>query len=426
MADVKKKDIELVTNALEDFFKYSLQIKNFNVTDFKNFMENIFGKASYREFIENNQSNILIMHDYGVGDFIMITGAVREIRRLYPAAHITLTVRENSLSVAECCPYVDEIILNERQFENTGDIADFYEWDVNLARKLLCRRFDVCYAFTNYDDSALLMYMSGAKTRIARKIKKSALYSELATFPIPAIFAHNADCFMFFIECVIHSRVANRELEVWYTPLDFGVARSFISEIDIPIYALCMGGTAPKRHYPPEKYAVLAEMILSNEDAVIAIVGGGQADLNSAQIFKNSLPENCRKKIIDLTDKLTYRQSAALLSFSNMYIGNDTGTMHIAAAVNCPVLEPNCCGANLPYQELRIVQSCSPYHVPGVVVQPKYALPECAENEVYETFGCRADTPHCITQIEPETLYEGFKILKKRVEEKIIETLYIN
>ena len=167
-------------------------------------------------------------------------------------------------------------------------------------------------------------------------------------------------------------------------------------------------------------------MILSEENATFVILGGGRADLNSAKIFKKALDKNYRDNVIDLTDKLTYRQSAALLSFCNMYIGNDTGVMHAATAFKCPVLTPNCCGADLPHQELRIVQGCSPYRVPSVIVQPASALPECDANQPYDTFGCRSKVPHCITQIEPQTLFNGFKLLQERILQNLFAPIYIS
>ena len=165
-------------------------------------------------------------------------------------------------------------------------------------------------------------------------------------------------------------------------------------------------------------------MILAEENVNFVILGG-RDDLKSAKIFKKALPKNYSGSIIDLTDKLTYRQSAALLSLCDVYIGNDTGIMHAAAAVKCPVLTPNCCGADLPHQELRIVQGCSPYRVPSVIVQPARALPECDAEKPYDTFGCRAKIPHCITQIEPQTLFKGYQLLKERCAQNLMEPLYI-
>jgi len=428
LSDVKQEDMELVTNALTDFFNHASQAKNFTLSELKNFMEKIFKQAGYREISDDVRNNILIIHDYAVGDFILITGVIREIRRLYPYAHITLMVHPHSLSMAECCPYVDEVILYDAKYTDRNNIAQFYLTAVESARELLTRRIDVCYAFTNYADSAFLMYISGAKTRIVRQFPKSSdvydAYAQFSNIVIPLSFVHNADCFMFFVECILHARVFNRELEAWFTPYDLNVAKKFLGDVSLPTYALCMGSTSLRRHYPPEKYAALVEMILAEENVNFVILGGHE-DLKSAKIFKKALPKNYSGSIIDLTDKLTYRQSAALLSLCDVYIGNDTGVMHAAAAVKCPVLTPNCCGADLPHQELRIVQGCSPYRVPCVIVQPAHALPECDAEKPYDTFGCRAKIPHCITQIEPQTLFKGYQLLKERCAQNLMEPLYI-
>ena len=82
-----------------------------------------------------------------------------------------------------------------------------------------------------------------------------------------------------------------------------------------------MGGGDLNKHYPPEKYAKLLEMILTEEPTVnFIILGGGQEDLKSAAIIKNVAPTIYDKKIIDLTNKISYRQSAAVLNFCKVLL----------------------------------------------------------------------------------------------------------
>lgn len=375
------------------------------------------------------------MHDDGVGDFMLTTAAIREIRRIYPDAYIALTVFPRSLSMAECCPYIDELLLCLPSNADWENIPSFYLWAVDFAKILLRQRFDICYCFSHYGYSAFLMYMSGAKIRISRNFfvenknfKNTVynIYSFLSTDSVSNTYLHEANRFLALIEHVLHARVTNRDLEAWYTPFDLNVAKMILINVQRPIYALCMGATSLTRHYPPEKYAKLIEMILYEDSTVsIAILGGGIDDAKSAEIFKNALDERFYNRVLNFTNRLTYRQSAAVLSMCAMYIGNDTGTMHIAAAVKCPVLEPNCCPADLPNQNSRHSRLNSPYNVPSVLVQPKNALPECIFDNSYNGTGCRAEIPHCITQIAPETIFKGFHILKERIAQNKIEPLYI-
>ena len=102
-----------------------------------------------------------------------------------------------------------------------------------------------------------------------------------------------------------------------------------------------------------------------------------------------------------------------------MYIGNYTGTMHVAAAVKCPILAVHCFPTDLYSDSWVDSEMFSPYKVPSVVVQPVHALDGCKVNSPYWHIGCRSANPHCITQIEPETLFKGFHLLKEKIAKKI-------
>ena len=371
----------------------------------------------------------MIIQDSAVGDFVLTSGAVREIRRLYPNAYIEMVIYPRCQNIAEKCPYVDEIVSKDRPYPNWNHPAFFYMHNVEFAERLLKRRFDVCYSFGHYMDSNFLMYMSGAKTRITFDLNNTPyeIFNCLATHPIKIAPQHYVESRMSIIDDVLHSPVANRDIEVWYTEEDLKIAKSLLNGVSRPIYALCMGGTFAKKFYPPEKYTKLVKMILNEEPtATFILLGGGDEDLKSAETFKSNLPEKLLKNVIDLTNKFTYRQNAAVLSMCEMYIGNDTGALHEAAAVKCPILTVNCFSLDLPNKEKSIPKTYAPHHVTSVVIQPKHALPECAVNEPYDSYGCRADRPHCITQIDPETIFKGFHLLKDRIAKNLIEPLYIS
>lgn len=434
-----KENVSAVVNGLAKFFDHMIQTGSFNLNEFVNFMEPIFKAEGYRDADKNIRGrNILILTEGGAGDFISTTGAIRELRRLYPDARITLSVHPRTQNLAECCPYVDELLFDP-QDAPSQNIFEIYKLNLRTVANLLEQRIDICFAFAIHPNTPLLAYMSGARIRmmvVNHEISKRVLNKNfpiahlirLAThlFPCSIHGGHHVDDAFAMLENLLHLPIVNRKLEIWYTPADVAVAKSLINKASAPLYALCMGGSGQNKHYPPEKYARLLEMILREEPtATFVILGGGKADLKSAEAIKTIAPQIYANNIVDLTGKITFRQSAAILSFCDMYIGNDNGAMHIAAAMNCPVLEPNCFSADLPLHSTDIPQCWYPYGVPSVVVKPKHALPECKNPPRY-SFGCKALFPHCITQIEPETLLKGFHMLKERVAEKITEPLYIH
>ena len=429
-------DKQIVLDALKNFYNHMAEVQYFNLDEFLNFMEPKFSEAGYRT--AGDVKNILLIHDSGIGDFILMTGAIREIRKIYPNSKIKLVTHQNDSSLVDCCPYVDEIILNARTTD-WKNFLEVYAWNLEIAEKLLTEKIDLCYSFTYFISSPLLMYMSGAVKRVSYFFERDENSSggiglpslnDLATVSVPRYFCgvHNVDINFSLIGYGREKILTNRTPEVWCKNSDVRTAKNFLGDVSKKFYALCMGGTHPRKHYPPEKYAELVKMILAEEyDANFIIFGGGESDKNSAEILKNILGEKiCAEKIIDLTNKLNYRETVAALSFCKFYIGNDTGVMHIAAAVNCPVLVTFAFPADLPENIENAPKRFHPYGVPCVVVQAEHALKECKKNEPYTHYGCRvADTPHCITQITPKTLFKGFQILKSQTDKKFAEPIFI-
>lgn len=385
------------------------------------------------------QNNILIVHDMGIGDFIVVSGAIREIRRLYPNDYITLLIKPNMLNLAELCPYVDEVLVY-------GGFVFYLPQYIEIIARLLERHFDICFNFGHTQETIFLSYMCGANLRITHNrincdITKNyapmlpggttqIIAENLSNIVVPRFKfgSHVADTAFALVDNIVHSPCKNRELEIWYSPFEFAQAKEILKNAPGKIYALCMGGSGLKKHYPPEFYAKVAEMILNEyPNATFVILGGGQNDLISAEIFIKNLNTQYHKNILNLVNKLNFRQSGAVLKLCNMYIGNDTSTVHTAAAVKCPVLTPNCFPLDISgaYAD-DIPRIYRPYRVPSVVIQPKHALAGCSDDKKRNQYGCISDKPHCITQIKPETMFEGFKILQQRIAEKNIEPLFIS
>ena len=444
---------EIVT-ALENYLKNIIRTKSFSIGALKNLVEPKFIECGYRTAPKLGDAlNVLIIHDAAIGDFVLLSGAIREFRRIYPAAHITLMVNNGSLPLAEHCPYVDEIIVNDQRYQANA-FNELYAWNLEMAKKLLTRHYHICYAFVHRPNTPLLVYMSGANIRIAHNyddvsrafvigydtpkepnafhsgiLFKSTLEGLMTKLlPMFKYGNHFVDTHFSFIDNALYLPVENRELELWYTALDATKAQELIKTARRPLYALAMGGRELRKHYPPEKYARLVEMILAEDSAAtFVILGAGKDDLHSAQILKENLDEKIfNERILNLTGKTNYRQSAAILNFCEMYIGNDTGIMHVAAAAKCPILTPNCFPADLPTNKFDYVRFFSPYKVPSVVVQPAHALPECAVNKPYHQYGCHSKNPHCITQIAPEVLFNGYHLLKEKIAKKNFNPTYIS
>lgn len=130
--------------------------------------EQEFKRQGYREKVEGVE-NILIVRLDAIGDIILTSGFIREVRKNFPQAHITLIVTPLVVPMVEFCPYVNEVIALDRKplfgnfVETLERIAVFCR--DNLWRKKFSIAFSPRWDFDTLP-ALLTAWLSGARERI--------------------------------------------------------------------------------------------------------------------------------------------------------------------------------------------------------------------------------------------------------------------
>ena len=407
---VEEKNYLLALNGLKKFVAISKEKKRFSMMDLKSFMEPIFWEAGYREsyaYRYDTQVNILIVVTGGVGDIIISSATIRETRRLYPNAYITLCVPQYCLVVVENCPYVNEIV-GISEFVDFNHAMSRLVSQMKVAITLLRRRYHLAFALCNNNESVaeLTCYMSGAE------IIKSNIYAERGRM-------HQVDVDLSVLESITSTPVSNRKMEVWTSDNSMTYASKLIKTIGGQKYcAVCIGGAQKKKQYPPQQYAKLLRRILT-EESIIFFILGGKDEKHQSNIIKEDLKEHA----VDLTGT-TLDEAAAILKYCDYCITNDTSSLHIASALGVPILQIHCFPVDLNPYSYNILDVFYPYNqlAPSVTIQPEHVLPECSYSK--DAYGCIADRPHCIATITPEKAFEAFKVLKQRIKDGLLEPFY--
>lgn len=428
-----------------DIYKQEIQRSHYFVAeDFIRLLEPIFIRHGYRTNMPEQPKNILVLHDAGVGDFINLSPCLRAIRQHYPEAHIVLVIFPRALALAEACPYVDEVITNSRQC-NWNDFMSLYEWNQSFVEKLLPYHFDLAFIFPHYGSGVMLAYLSGAKQRVAydiSRVQKSSFWAGIIPYETMVPFinkpvtyqrknVHAPERYMGVLEAYWGEKVSKRSLEVWCFPADIEKADMVLADWlteGYPFYAVIMGGEALCNHWPPEKYAQLVCMLQADYPAMcFVLLGGGSQDEQEVRRFLNAYRElgGEEKRIKNLVGQLTYRESAAVMERAEAYIGNDTGNMHLAAALEKPVLMPCCYPAEYSIGPDDTPTVFSPWKVPAVFIQPAYALADCRPKRS-EHGCCHLMEVHCIDQIDVSAMRKGFELLREQCLKESDSTLYVN
>lgn len=417
-----------VYKALMDFYESHKGTK-FIPRQLKEHMEPVFKEVGMRQEQDpKRQQHILVVRDDAAGDFVLFSPFLRELRRIYPTAHITLFVSDRNEQLARCCPYVDNIIVKDFDREY-GTIWELFPMLArHAAEHFVPLHFDLAFAgrLGIKAVGVLMMYMGGAARRVSytqvrldtsgRRIDNGWDALLDVTVPLLWVMQSDADRDLYLLEYLLQLPIANRQLELWTLTAEQEAAREaaapLLNQKHIKRLYTVMPCTSEKfREWPVERFIELLKVIMKREKDLGLVLMGSKSDMPRTEAVARAFPG----RAISLAGKLPFRVSAEVVGLTEKYIGDDTALMHIAAAKHVPVLTTFPFPAELGLQPLSVPVRFQPYHVPAViVVPPKAAGPKC--NAGHGT-GCTAQEPHCILGITVEKMLEGYKYLNKNIQE---------
>lgn len=319
---------------------------------------------------------ILIIRLSAIGDVVRTLPALRALRHTFPAAYIAWVVEENAQDLLEGQPDLNHLFIFKRKkwskgiigvhnFLNTSkEVFDFF-------RKLREKHFDLVLDFHGIFKSGLIGFLSGAPLRVgfSRHYVKELNYLfnnyhiALKTDAISRI-ERNLN-FIRFLD--IHCD--NQEAIIPITDEDRHAINDFFTERGLgehtPLLAI-HPGTSQKTLYKRWNiscYATLADKLIEKLHAKI-IWTWGPGELETAEAIVEQM--NHESTIACKTGNL--RQLAEIFRRSDLFVGSDSGPMHIASFVKTPVVViygPTDPVVNAPYKNnphivLRKDLPCSP------------------------------------------------------------------
>ncbi len=276
---------------------------------------------------------ILLVNLAGLGDIVMMTPAVRAIKAAYPDASLELLTIDRSRELAEGLRGIDKIYSVPITYRFMGPRALFAFF--SALSELRRARFD---ALVNF--SLVSSYAGLLKTRLINFIVKPALASCRALKGLGA--AGDFTAYEEFIEkqsevaltakLLAPLGLAPRDLYIGYEPsleerkkVSLDIAGRGLS--GRPVIGLNPGAFRPSRRWPLKKWKDLAALLLEKYPRALVIVTGSPAEKGLAEELKLS------DRVFPAAGLYSVRENAALYGLMDVFITNDTGPMHIAAAV---------------------------------------------------------------------------------------------
>lgn len=369
-----------------------------------------------RQYDPHSVKSILLTRVDGLGDLVLLSPLVREIRALWPKAHITLVVDQRFTSFVEQCPYVNEVIgFNERGSKYARLFSGPARAYKLSKQRLWQRKFDLAIS-PRWDldtrHAAVLNFLSlptyhfGFSETVSRR--KRALNRSLDTLFTHVIASkpgvrHEIERNAEVLAALGGNPARVHTPEIWLSDSDRSYARQVLAKYGItsrqPLIALGIGATEAKRRWPIERFSALAEWLVETYGAKILVVGDS-VDACTAEHMRPILGT----AMINQAGVCTVRQSASLMPFCNAFIGNDSGPMHLAAAAGIPVIELSCHPESAPEDHINSPHRYAPLSRCVQILQPAPLSNECRS-------GCNDSEAHCILNLRLSDVKEAFNEL---------------
>ena len=374
------------------------------------------GRRGYGDRIDLERvQNVLIVRLDEIGDMVLTAPLLRHVRQPMPKAWITLVTRPAVSNLVARCPYIDELLTFDAGSPGLARGPRLMRRALKFARaNLRYRNYDLAILprfDADFSAATFVAYFSGAPWRIGfsehateDKQRANRGHDRLLTHIVDADGTqHEAER---SIQLARHlgSRSDDSHLELWLDSADQAVADSVLAPCNGrrtgPFVALGPGAAHRQRRWPVERFVELGRWLISQHDAQLVIVGGPD-DSDVAHALQSGLGDT---HTVNAAGRTTLRQTAALLARCDVYIGNDSGPMHIAAGAQTDVIELSCYPIGSADDHARSPKRFGPWGVSSRVLQPQAATAPCQEI-------CLADEAHCILGIGVEQVCQAVDAL---------------
>ena len=325
----------------------------------------------------------MILRWGGIGDFLLTLPAIAALRQHFRNAHFAIMGSKSTLDLAASPAYADELLLFD--WAVASDQQEVREAGrVGMMQKLQQFNFIINYHpsgpvngllndcgvnYLNFEDEAFLRDRKHASEHFCDLVRSIAAD---AVFPRPRVY------------------LSSEERRF---------ARIFLQEHGVNwrndgIVAVHVGSSDPRKRWFPDRYREVIQAIVAGGVQVLLLSGPGDDDV--VRLVYEGAP---REKIF-LLRGLPIRKVAAIIELSMLFLGNDSGLMHLASAVGIPII--SLFGPSDPV-------TWGPIGSRNVVV-----VGDCPEVDLHAAV-CRACIPQkCLDAIKTEDM---IRLVKERLKD---------
>ncbi len=273
----------------------------------------------------------------------MTTAAMRALKQARPGRRITLLTSPAGAPIAPLLPDIDDVIVYDAPWMKATQPRADSTPEFRMAERLRAGRFDAAVIFTVYSQnplpSAFLCYLADVPLRLAHCHENPyQLLTDWVLDPEPAREVRHEVRRQLDLVATVGCRAADERLSLRVLPSARRRVTALLRALGLdrtrPWLLVHPGATAPSRRYAPEGFAQVAKRLVLDEGWQVVFTG---------TLPERPLIEGIRQAMgtrsCSLAGDVGLAELVALVAEAPLLLSNNTGPVHIAAAVGTPVVD---------------------------------------------------------------------------------------
>ena len=345
-----------------------------------------------------NPKNIIVRMPNWIGDLVMATPILADLRQAYPDASITVMVLEKIGALLEADPSLNELFYFSRVKKAHRRVSER-----NIVEKLRDGHYDLGILLTNSFSSAWRFWQGKVKHKIGfRGEGRSLFLDHPVSFPAKRKTQHLVLTYKALLEPlgIPVSTVAPRlYLKEGAIQAAWDLVKRFDIGSDAKIIGINPGAAyGSAKCWLPERFREVAKQLIEKDPSHVVLFFG---DLSHKELI-NEICASLPARAINLAGQTDLQSLASLISICSVFLTNDSGPMHIADSLGVPLVA--LFGSTDPI-------ATGPYRQSKHVMQKKVPCSPCFKRV------CPIDFP-CMKGLTVEAVFE--KVMKVLTEEESV------
>jgi len=318
---------------------------------------------------------ILIVRTDRLGDVVLSTPVIKAVRDACPGSFIAMMVTPYTREIVDGNPYLDETVIfdKERYRGVAGTLA--------CARMLARQRFDTAIVLHPVIRIHLILFLAGIRRRIGYDRKWGFLLTQRLPHTKQAGARHEIE---YNLDILAGAGIpaAGRKLFIPVRENDRCSVAAVLADNGVKdgerVVVLHPGASCRSKRWPAQRFAEVADRLAEQGIPKVVIAASAQ-DKACGELIAHE----ARSGVTDLSGDLSVGELAALLERASLLISNDSGPVHMAAAVGVPVIA--LFGRNQPGLSAR---RWGPVGKDDIVLQKDVGCVECRAHDCTRGYAC--------------------------------------